>query len=354
MERSILRAMEEQNRTATIDAMTQKESELQRVNDQLEPPCLRVGDITTEKLALLLSKNGEALASISADARKPIDNVLGRNLKSKNTDEDVYLQAFSGDSCRVDRISRESVSLKSPCISILWLVQPDKFDQLACHDGMKESGFLPRFLVCHVKGEPHFLTREGEEEIASDVRVAYHTLIRSLLVVYRLASQPCTLVAEPEAHAVLLAHYNSVIARRISGELVDIESSVSRWTEQVWRLAVVLHAALHGSEAVDRAVTLATVQSAIAVADWFARRQLDLMEESRTKAKAELKNKIVGALVDVPEGLTAREIYRRLRLKPAFAAALLNEIVLGGEIDVNKRPTAGGGHPMNIYKRKSS
>ena len=219
---------------------------------------------------------------------------------------------------------------------------------------MKESGFLPRFLVCHVKGEPHFLTREGEEEIASDVRVAYHTLIRSLLVVYRLASQPCTLVAEPEAHAVLLAHYNSVIARRISGELVDIESSVSRWTEQVWRLAVVLHAALHGSEAVDRAVTLATVQSAIAVADWFARRQLDLMEESRTKAKAELKNKIVGALVDVPEGLTAREIYRRLRLKPAFAAALLNEIVLGGEIDVNKRPTAGGGHPMNIYKRKSS
>ena len=78
------------------------------------------------------------------------------------------------------------------------------------------------------------------------------------------------------------------------------------------------------------------------------------MEGSRTKAKIEFKNKIIGALVEVPEGLTARKIYRRLRLKPALAAALLNEMVLGGEIDVNKRPTAGGGHPMTVYKRKSS
>ena len=354
MERSIRPPIDEQERAATIAAMTQKESELKLVNDQLEPPRLRVGDVTTEKLALLLSKNDEALASISADARKHIDNVLGRNLKSKNTDEDVYLQAFSGDSCRVDRISRESVSLTAPCLSILWLVQPDKFDQLTSHAGMKESGFLPRFLVCQVKGEPRFLTEGDDDEIAPESRVAYHRLIRSLVSSFRLATQAYTLDIDQEARAALRDHYNRVVTRLNSGELGDIASSANRWTEQAWRLAVVLHAALHGPDAVNRAVTVATVQSAIRVADWFARQQLELVEASRLSEKRECKNKIISALSESPKGLTAREIYRRLRLPSAYASGLLNEMVTADEVNAVRRPTERGGHPVNIYTRKGN
>jgi acetolactate synthase regulatory subunit len=58
-------------------------------------------------------------------------------------------------------------------------------------------------------------------------------------------------------------------------------SFVARWTENAWRLALVLHAAEHGTNAHNVMLPPETAQSATRIIDWFARGQLDLIQRSR-------------------------------------------------------------------------
>src|SRR5204863_3590660 len=101
-----------------------------QIETRLRTPILSCEDITGERLAVLLAHNREQLASLSADALAVVNILLGRYNKLDRTDDGIYLKAFSGDRCKVDRQTRESVLLESPCLSALWLTQPDKLDSL--------------------------------------------------------------------------------------------------------------------------------------------------------------------------------------------------------------------------------
>jgi hypothetical protein len=86
---------------------------------KLRTPALSCEDVTGEKLAVLVAHNGEQMASLSADALAVVNILLGRYNKLDRTDEGIYLKAFSGDRCKVDRQSRESILVESPCLSAL-------------------------------------------------------------------------------------------------------------------------------------------------------------------------------------------------------------------------------------------
>ena len=124
-------------------------------------PCIIAQDVTTERLASLLRDHREVLFSASADARKLVDNLLGRYNPGKTTDESLYLMAFhSGDPVRVDRQGRESVILNNPCLALLWFVQPDLLIKLFDEESLSASGFLPRLLLCRTNAAPRRI--EGE------------------------------------------------------------------------------------------------------------------------------------------------------------------------------------------------
>ena len=86
--------------------------------------------MTSEKLAVLLGANHEILFSASPEARQIVDIVCGRYNSTKSTDEAIYLSGFSGDFLRVDRLGRDPLTLHKPCLSVLWLVQPDAMARL--------------------------------------------------------------------------------------------------------------------------------------------------------------------------------------------------------------------------------
>ncbi|MEY2407509.1 MAG: hypothetical protein QOF48_179 [Verrucomicrobiota bacterium] len=92
---------------------------------QSASPLLVAQDTTTERLAVLLQQNVEVIFSTSPDARKLCDNLLGRYSANKLTDESLYLCGYGGDHVRVDRQGRDPVMLHCPCLSLLWLVQPN-------------------------------------------------------------------------------------------------------------------------------------------------------------------------------------------------------------------------------------
>src|SRR5947208_6704706 len=212
----------------------------------------------------------------------------------------VFLKAFTGDRCKVDRQTRESILVESPCLSALWLTQPDKLDSLLGERSLSDGGLIPRILCCHTHCEAREIVKEAPE-IPASVLNDYVNLIHSLIGTYRLAEKPFTIEPTPEALEAMNAHYNKIVKRR-RADLRDVTIYAARWNEQAWRIAVVLHAALHGAHAHEEELEIDTAKSAIELADWFAGQQLEILSASREKTRRETWDEVLSLLADRPEG----------------------------------------------------
>jgi len=327
-----------------------KRAELASVEAELNPPRLTVEDVTTEKLAVMLAGAGECLASHSPDAGGVVNNILGRYNKVERTDENIYLKAFSGEFCRVDRQSRPPVVLHKPCLSVLWLTQPDKIESLLAERSLTEGGLLPRFLICHTRAEPQLITGDSPGIPPATAR-AWEKLVLDSLQTFRLAAEAFTVKPDPDAKEALKAHHNRIVGRR-RAELVDVGSYAARWNEQAWRIAVCIHAGKHGANAGERNLDLATAQAAITLADWFAGQQMEILAVGRFAAKRARQDQVLGMLADKPDGITARDVQRGgLAHKADEARALLDELERDGLLAGRDHTPGGGGHVTRIYRK---
>jgi replicative DNA helicase len=319
------------------------ELEREELQKRLDAPTLSCEDVTTEKLADLLSKNDEQLASLSADALSTVNNLLGRYNKLDRTDEGLYLKAYSGDPYVVHRMSREPISLESPCLTALWLTQPDKLRSLLDERSLNEGGLIPRILACHTNCEPREIGK-NPPSISSSVEKAYAGLIFCLLETYRLAPELFTIKPTSEALRALNDHHDAIVKRR-RGELRDVTSYAARWNEQGWRIAVCLHAGTHGSQAHEQPVALETAQRAIALADWFAAEQLRILNVGRTQRKIERLQRLKELIGQQYNGLTTlRALHRNNGFEPDETRELAAKFP--GSLVIEKRET--GGRPSEI------
>jgi hypothetical protein len=159
-----------------------------------------------------------------------------------------------------------------------------------------------------------------------------------------------------EARDRLEAYFNQVVARRKAGDLSDVSQYASRWCEQAARLAITLHAGLHGAEAHRHPLVLETADSAVRLAEWFADQQLNLLAKGRHAAAEKVETAVLELLEANRErkGLdyvTARDLHRARIVSTADAARALlarmeGERLLTGD-DV--RP-AQGGKATRIYR----
>jgi hypothetical protein len=333
-----------QERNNDINLEIQKyERDLEALETRLHAPTLSCEDITSEKLADLLNKNEEQLASLSADAVSIVNILLGRYNKLDRTDESLYLKAFSGDPCVVHRISRDPISLESPCLTALWLTQPDKLQSLLDERSLNEGGLIPRILTCHTNCEPREIGK-NPPSISIIVEKAYAGLIYSLLDTYRLAAERFTIEPLSEALRVLNDHHDAIVKRRC-GELRDVTSYASRWNEQAWRISVCLHAGTHGGQAHEQPLSLETAQRAIALADWFAAEQLRILSAGRNQRKIERLQRLMELIVQQYNGAaTLRDLRKNNGFEPDETRELAAKFP--GRLIIEKRET--GGRPSEI------
>lgn len=304
-----------QKRDGIRSQLKQKLAALKIAEAELFAPALSCEDVTTERLAVLLAHNAEQIASLSADAGCIVNILLGRYSKLDRTDEGLYLKAFSGDVCRIDRQSREPVLLQSPCLTALWLTQPDKLESLLAERSLSDGGLIPRILACHTNCEARDII-EDAAGIPAGVSTGYADLIRSLLETYRLASEPRTIHPAADALRALIAHHNAIVARR-RWELRDVPSFAARWNEQAWRIAVCLHAEKHGATAHDHRLELETAARAIEIADWFAAQQLGILNTGRTQQKVARVDKLRALIVQQYGGTaTLRDLRKNNGFEP--------------------------------------
>jgi Protein of unknown function (DUF3987)/CHC2 zinc finger/Toprim-like len=320
------------------------------IETQLRTPILSCEDVTGEKLAVLLAHNREQLASLSSDALAVVNILLGRYNKLDRTDEGIYLKAFTGDRCKVDRQSRESVLLESPCLTALWLTQPDKLDSLLAERSLSDGGLIPRILCCHTHCEAREIVQNAPE-IPSNVEKTYKDLIRSLLEAYRLANEPFTIEPTSDALDAMNAHHNAIVKRRRT-DLRDVTIYAARWNEQAWRIAVVLHAGSHGAHAHEHKLEIDTADQAIEIADWFASQQLEILSAGRDKARREKWDRVFSLADEKPKGIKAADVYRARIVRNADEAhALLAEMEAAGELSGRDEQPETGGHVTWIFTR---
>jgi hypothetical protein len=304
------------------DRMKDIIARLAEIELELRAPQVICEDITTEALGVVLQANLEQIFSLSADADKVFRNVEGRYAAGKELDESLYVKSYSRDPSWVNRISRDSIYLKSPCMTVCWLTQPSRMARLFGIPEFRDGGLLPRFLP--------MMRAPDVSEIPSDIpkingklQFAYHEMLTKLLYTFWDSETECMVPESPEVYQLLRVFYNSLVPR-MNGRDYDIGSFLKRWTEQAWRIALCIHAAIHQADAVKHPISLSTAQGALEIANWHAHEQLRILEPVRESCVYEAFQKLAGFLQTQPQWeSSARDIKRKF----TWTAAELEKVL---------------------------
>jgi replicative DNA helicase len=281
------------NRSEIKRDLVEKLGQCQAVRAKLHKPRIITEDTTEEALGLLLYHNSEAIFSLSPDAGKALQNLEGRYSNNKNPDDNLYVKARSGDHHAVDRVGRESIVVKEPCMALLWLTQPAKILRMLENDALSTGGFLPRCMIFDTRSEPTRLP-DIEKPIPHSIKEAYNALVESLLNTYRNSHESLAIPYSEEPARLIRNFHNGLIARRQT-DLRDINSFIARWHENVWCTAVVIHAAKHGPLSHTMQIHPETALNAIKIVEWFGAEQIRVL--SNMRYIADLKQ--IDALVEL-------------------------------------------------------
>ncbi|MDB4537422.1 YfjI family protein, partial [Akkermansiaceae bacterium] len=309
-----------------------------------------VADITKEKLAITLEQQpGQALASLSPEGRGVIDVLMGKYGKGKESDEDLYLSAYSRESVKVSRVNRPPVNLTTPCLAVLWLIQPDKARRLTESEAITESGLLPRFLICDSKAEA-MDEPEKPYPLNKTTAIEWAGLIRDLLDGFRAkGNTPITIQAETGARRLIVAYQNASNARRRKGgDLRDIASFVARWAENAWRLALVLHAGIYGREAGKHDLEEDTARRAVGIVEWFSNEQLAILAPERSNRNRTRLLRLFSILRDHQGQRSLRDLSKSNGFSKEEVQQLAQDFP--SQIEIEKIQPKHGGRPSEVAK----
>lgn len=374
---SQIEELKRKSKRAEAEEREQIVEELAQLNEKLAEIEKRVGallyvtDVTPEKLAEMLSEQGETLAHIDSDAADALGIITGtRYGDGKHTQETVWLKSYSGEATVIFRKNGKPLHLTTPCMAVLFVATPDKVQELFRTPRLTSGGLLPRFLVCDPGARPVPLDANAPETmhtLASDVSQPYEAAIFAATHRYRFSDSddPDEISVIPAARRLLFDDWNRFC--RVSNGAEDSPFE-ARHTENAIRLALVLHVYKHvemkqSGEATYNARMRAhehsldeqTARDALAIRDWFTLHQEALRTPQRAAADDDAWDKAEAMLRAraATHGITARDLYngRRVCRDAEAAQRLLAVWVSEGKLTpFERKPAEGAGRPTTAYR----
>jgi hypothetical protein len=228
-------------------------------------PQVLVTDSTPEALARTLGEQGGRIAWIDEEAGTLVEIILGRYSKN-GPDLDVFLKAYDGGAIRANRITRESVHVDRPALTIAVTPQPVLLERIAAERELRGRGLLARFAFVIV---PSLVgTRMYQDKpIPSEAREAYANRIAGVLSLpLRPQDQeiPVLRIQGP-ALGYWTAEANAIErAQAEGGRLASVRDWASKHAGRVARIAGLLHLAEHAQDTDPFAIpiSVATVEKA--------------------------------------------------------------------------------------------
>jgi len=329
-------------------------AELER---KIQPPRLVVGDITSQQLVRLMSRQrNECLSSMHDEARGVLDIIMGRYAPGDTTDESFYNHAWSGSFCTFDRASEnESVVMQSPWLNCLWFTQPDKLREVVGKREVFQSGFVQRMLMCDT-GSSAINLSKMDSPFSASVEKEWGEHIHNILNKHRVAERdgPLTVLPANDTFAYLV-EYQDKCVEQMNGELSDISTIAGKWGENAWRVALCLHVSMYPDDPTGQLLELETAERAVKIVEWFAEQSLQLMgpirEEKEDYRVSSLTDILSREKYDQQEGVT----YGVLRKSHGFTQDELDKLcaIHSGRFEsVDIKPTSKGGRPTKVIRLK--
>jgi hypothetical protein len=288
---------------------------LEVIEDALLGTRLICEDITTQALGTALYNNGEMISSLSSEASEALNVITGRYAGEKVTaDDNLYVRAFSGDPYTVDRISRPSVDLHCPLMTLFWMTQPVHMHRLFENESFCLGGLLPRFLV-YTRDDDDLPPNKHAKPIDPKISNAFNNMLFTLLNEFRNASAERRLPESREIFEFFCDYDGSFLERKIGPDR-DIAPFLRRYKELAWRIVLNLHAASYLKDADKYPLSLETAQNAVRIMDWHALEMERALEPRRgVLMKADFR-KLWGFLKGMDQWQApVHEIERLLRWK---------------------------------------
>ncbi|WP_308985569.1 DUF3987 domain-containing protein [Thalassobacterium sedimentorum] len=227
------------------------------------PPCLVADDSTSEALAQIMHRSYESIATVSADARYFLKRLGTPDTK----EESFFLKGYSGDLALTNRVSRNAVRLRRPCLTTLLLTQRDAHAKFVERTLRNRSGLLPRFLhacIGHADTKLPLIDGRTIPRIQRD----YAEMHQAILKAYRFERTSAIVEASKQARGYLQEIEQHCRATAMTDESIRGEV-LRRRAEQAWRVSLCLHLARHGNTAALHPLELPDAQSAAAIVERF-------------------------------------------------------------------------------------
>lgn len=320
-------------------------------NDTEANPMLYTEDATIPAIAKALAENRQCLGSFSSDARDLIKVLVGGENQPLGK-EGLFLKGFSGDSCNILRVKKQ-IYLDSPCISIFWMTQLDRLDDLFANLSLSDGGFLSRCLVGRFELQISKIPLDPKP-LDTKHKKKWDDLVLDLLYHYRLGESRNAVVVSQEAQAVL-RDFQHHTADRLNQDLLDIQAYTVRQYEQCVRIALVLHALKNGSDSHNHVLAEQTANDAVRICDWFLAQQLELVADIRNKRREKTRECILNVLRKMKEeGVTARFLQqRRVAASKGEIIAELDRMIKDQLVErIEKRAPTRGGHATTMYRMR--
>lgn len=239
--------------------------ELRGLTIEVEPR-LFVDDVTVEKLGIMLREQGGRLALTSTEGGL-FDQMIGRYSDKTKASLDPYLQMWSGDTVRVDRVGRESIVIEKPALTIGVTVQPTVLEALRERPELKGRGLTARFMYSMPASNVGFRNMLVDAELDDRVAERYADGMQAMWRALAGHTVPLRLEVTPQAKATFMA-WRQLLEdeRKPGGSMVALSEWSVKVESSVARTAGLLHLA-HGKGGAP--VDSADIAAALAVGEYW-------------------------------------------------------------------------------------
>lgn len=311
-----------------------------------------------------------------------------------------WLSGYNGGAIVTSRANAKEVRIKQAYWGMLGGTTPEKFRQLIVADGGDKDGTLSRMCLVWTPRVKEFIRYKENEEVKKhrdDLKKAIETLIdfapgedidapadeygNRPLLQYTELKVPDEIIEEWQD----MREENSAIVSDPSNSTDAVAGFLSKSLELTPRIAIILHcieAAYEWQQRPPRPETRPSPQNGLPVtvyvkddfalpkkiskqvwhcartiADWFTTESLicyELLHFTDTKSEDVKSNEILTAIANSKDGMTARDIYRKLRRYRTREGKkelveILNNLISKGLIRVENGKSANGAAIL-LYK----
>lgn len=229
----------------------------------------RIGDITREKVAQVLSENPRGVLLVRDELATWLES-FDRYAQGA-ADLHAWLSFYEARQVTVDRVKGDDFILNAPAVSVTGTIQPGTLAKKLTELHF-ETGFVPRMMLAMPPTAPKTWT---EADVTRDVQVGYRDVLSGLYGVPM--GTEVQLSSDAKGHFTEWHDQSYRMADQM--EQGAARSVVTKTVAHAARLMLVLHLAEHGPSGAQASVSADTARRGIRLAQWFRSETLRVYDE---------------------------------------------------------------------------